>query len=400
MLKNKLKALFIMLIILLLAFSPFVFAEDEDTTMPEVTSEENGVTVEESTEDTNDEEDDFNTDQYLNNMKEEDVYLVGDEITIDYIIDGNLFVIANKVNISSQVVGNAFICANDVNVSSQGYVSNSLFVAASNLTLDGVAYDVYATCENIKISGYVYRDLKSMSNELNILGTIGRNASIASKNISFSQALNEVTDNNNDEPYEEIITTVQGQIIGNLNYTSSQEIEIPESSVGGEIKFEQGNFNTYKSFSTYIISLISSLLLVLVIWLLLKWLAPKFIEKTDKLLTTKIGSSIGFGVLSLIAIPVISVALLCISFTRPIALLLLFAYIVLVALSINIFVIALSNIICNKFKISKNLPKVGILLATSLVLWLLSIIPYVGIINIICVILGLGIITKNLVSKK
>ena len=53
MLKNKLKALFIMLIILLLAFSPFVFAEDEDTIMPKAISEENGVTVEESTEETN-----------------------------------------------------------------------------------------------------------------------------------------------------------------------------------------------------------------------------------------------------------------------------------------------------------------------------------------------------------
>ena len=53
---------------------------------------------------------------------------MGDEITIDYIVDGNLFVLANKVNINSQIVGNAFICAKDVNISTQSYISNSLLL--------------------------------------------------------------------------------------------------------------------------------------------------------------------------------------------------------------------------------------------------------------------------------
>ena len=95
MLKNKLKALLIMLIVGMLVFSPFVFAEDENTNDVELISEENGVPVEER------EDNQTTTDEYLNNMKKEDVYLMGDEITIDYIVDGNLFVLANKVNINS-----------------------------------------------------------------------------------------------------------------------------------------------------------------------------------------------------------------------------------------------------------------------------------------------------------
>ena len=47
MLKNKLKALLIMLIVGMLVFSPFVFAEDENTNDVELISEENGVPVEE-----------------------------------------------------------------------------------------------------------------------------------------------------------------------------------------------------------------------------------------------------------------------------------------------------------------------------------------------------------------
>ena len=253
MLKNKLKALLIMLIVGMLVFSPFVFAEDENTNDVELISEENGVPVEER------EDNQTTTDEYLNNMKKEDVYLMGDEITIDYIVDGNLFVLANKVNINSQIVGNAFICAKDVNISTQSYISNSLFVTANTLNVDGVTYDVYATCKNAKISGYVYRDFKCASEDLNIFGTIGRNAYISSKNINFSQNVEAVPDGDNADQADVSVATVQGKIMGNLNYSSSKEIQIPESTVDGEVKFEQEKISNSMNFGTNIISLISTL---------------------------------------------------------------------------------------------------------------------------------------------
>ena len=394
MLKNKLKALLIMLIVGMLVFSPFVFAEDENTNDVELISEENGVPVEER------EDNQTTTDEYLNNMKKEDVYLMGDEITIDYIVDGNLFVLANKVNINSQIVGNAFICAKDVNISTQSYISNSLFVTANNLNVDGVTYDVYATCKNAKISGYVYRDFKCASEDLNIFGTIGRNAYISSKNINFSQNVEAVPDGDNADQADVSVATVQGKIMGNLNYSSSKEIQIPESTVDGEVKFEQKISNSM-NFGTYIIALISTLLLVLAVYGLFKWLSPKFIDETNSLLTNKIGSSIGFGILSLIVIPVVAAALIFLNITRPISIVLLLTYIVLLLLSIPVFTIALNNIICTKLKISKTWPKIGMLLATSLVMWLLTIIPFVGaLVGIIYTVLGLGIITKKLLPKK
>ena len=395
MLKNKLKALLIMLIVGMLVISPFVFAEDENTNDVELISEENGVPVEER------EDNQTTTDEYLNNMKKEDVYLMGDEITIDYIVDGNLFVLANKVNINSQIVGNAFICAKDVNISTQSYISNSLFVTANTLNVDGVTYDVYATCKNAKISGYVYRDFKCASEDLNIFGTIGRNAYISSKNINFSQNVEAVPDGDNADQADVSVATVQGKIMGNLNYSSSKEIQIPESTVDGEVKFEQEKISNSMNFGTYIIALISTLLLVLAVYGLFKWLSPKFIDETNSLLTNKIGSSIGFGILSLIVIPVVAAALIFLNITRPISIVLLLTYIVLLLLSIPVFTIALNNIICTKLKISKTWPKIGMLLATSLVMWLLTIIPFVGaLVGIIYTVLGLGIITKKLLPKK
>lgn len=60
-------------------------------------------------------------------------------------------------------------------------------------------------------------------------------------------------------------------------------------------------------------------------------------------LTNKIGSSIGFGILSLIVIPVVAAALIFLNITRPISIVLLLTYIVLLLLSIPVFTIALNN---------------------------------------------------------
>ena len=236
---------------------------------------------------------------------------------------------------------------------------------------------------------------------MNIFGTIGRNAYISSKNINFSQNVEAVPDGDNADQADVSVATVQGKIMGNLNYSSSKEIQIPESTVDGEVKFEQEKISNSMNFGTYIIALISTLLLVLAVYGLFKWLSPKFIDETNSLLTNKIGSSIGFGILSLIVIPVVAAALIFLNITRPISIVLLLTYIVLLLLSIPVFTIALNNIICIKLKISKTWPKIGMLLATSLVMWLLTIIPFVGaLVGIIYTVLGLGIITKKLLPKK
>ena len=105
------------------------------------------------------------------NYKKSDVYLVGDDITIDYIVDGNLFVMANKVTINSQIGGDAFILAKEVVVDSEGYIFNNLFACAQSIDIKGVVYDAYTCAENLSISGgYVYRDLKSVSKNINING--------------------------------------------------------------------------------------------------------------------------------------------------------------------------------------------------------------------------------------
>ena len=156
MLKNKSKIIAFLLIAIILLSATFVFADDEPVTLDTpnnadaVTNSENNDFIIEETEDVKAQ----NEETY----KKSDVYLSGDEVTIDYIVDGNVFVCAKKVVINSQIGGDAYMMAQEVVVDTQGYIFSNLFTTANSVTIKGIVYDIYAMSNTLTIdNGYVYR---------------------------------------------------------------------------------------------------------------------------------------------------------------------------------------------------------------------------------------------------
>ena len=183
--KNKTKIIAFFLVLFLLLSTSFVFAhnetsEDHGTMLISEESETN--LIEENVENTT-----SNVQSQEDSYKKSDVYLAGDNISIDYIVDGNLFVFADTVTINSQIGGDAFIFAKNVVVNEEGYIFSNLFTIAESIEIKGVVYDIYAVSQNLTISnGYVYRDLKAACETLNINGAIGRNAYVNCSTINFN----------------------------------------------------------------------------------------------------------------------------------------------------------------------------------------------------------------------
>lgn len=110
MLKKKFSIIALSIILIISLALPVVRAEDEDLNN-DANAEQNTVV----TTSADNEQETSAVDSSLQNFSDEnykqnDVYLTGDDITIDYIVDGNLFVIANSVTINAQIGGDAFIC--------------------------------------------------------------------------------------------------------------------------------------------------------------------------------------------------------------------------------------------------------------------------------------------------
>ena len=273
MLKNKTKIIAFLLVLILAITSSFVYADNEtssendialisDTseTKPVETNVENTVSTNETSKDS---------------YKNSDVYLMGDNVTIDYVVDGNLFVMADTVTINSKIGGDAFIMAKTINVGDQAYIFSNLFAMADSIDIKGVVYDVYALAQNFTVSnGYIYRDAKLCCNTININGTIGRNAFVSCSNINFN------TDEND-----------KGIIYGDLTYSTPSELSFDKNIVNGNVTYKAPKVSPEKSVREIVASYISDLgaflAFVIIIWLVCLWLAPKFLNDTNKFVGKK-----------------------------------------------------------------------------------------------------------------
>ena len=69
--------------------------------------------------------------------------------------------------------------------------------------------------------------------------------------------------------------------------------------------------------------------------------------------------------------------------------------------STSITIININDIICNKLKITKNITKIGFLILSTLVIWLLTLIPYLGVVIVVlAMIWGIGNLSYKLFIKE
>ena len=356
MLKNKTKIIAFLLILILAITSSFVYADNETS-----------------------------KDSYKNS----DVYLMGDNVTIDYVVDGNLFVMADTVTINSKIGGDAFIMAKTINVGDQAYIFSNLFAMADSIDIKGVVYDVYALSQNFTISnGYIYRDAKLCCNTININGTIGRNAFVSCSNINFN------TDEND-----------KGIIYGDLTYSTPSELSFDKNIVNGNVTYKAPKVSPEKSVREIVASYISDLgaflAFVIIIWLVCLWLAPKFLNDTNKFVGKKTLNVLGTGLLTLIAVPIACIILLLLQLTAGISLLTVAIYILALIVAKSIFTIVANNYLCSKLNINKNTGIFGMLIVSGVIVWVISELPYVGgIVSFIISVLGLGVLVSAILPKK
>lgn len=386
MLKKTSKILITFLAFLIILFPIVSFAVDTnikaDVNATANANEENGIML--ISEEPNEE-----ILRDAENTKNGDLYLLDKDVTIDYTVNGNVFVMANSVTINSQIIGDVFIMADTITIDKDAYLYNNLFALANNLTVKGVVYDIY-TCSNTFVlsDGFIHRDLHASCDNLDISGIVQRNAYLSCNSLTFG---------NHKENQE-----TENVIHGNLEYSAKQNFSIPEGAVEGETKFNPVEINDSISIGDYLFSLTNFLCFAILIWLLLLWIAPKFLQNVKDLLKSKKSSVILYGILGLIVLPIISFVLLVSSVASSAGLLVLATYILLLCIAKSIFTIAVNSWVCEKWKIEKTIARFGTLLVSGIIVWGVSLIPYIGsILSFLMVIIGLGVgLTYIIPTKK
>ena len=390
MLRNTKTKVLLSLFLIITLISTFSFAENETTaettTNTEVTTtEESNTTNEVDTTSTDNTVDSVTSEDNSNqkDVHEGDLYLTGEDVTMDKLVNGNVYIMANNVTVTGQVAGNLFILANKATFT-DAYIESSVYLCANEVNFKAVASDLYACCNTLEIpTDYgVYRDLKCYSNSLTLLGIIGRDVecNVASLNLEKDGA--------------------KANIYGNLNYSSAKEIQVPDGAVQGETKYTQIAKNENDSkISDYIIGAASAVVFTLVVYGLALLFSKNSIEKCTKIASKKILPAFGIGLLALIVVPIVSFLLLISVVGVSVSLVLLLFYGLLLTISVSTLVISLANIIAEKMKISNAWLKALCVAIVSLLAYVLEVIPYGIILRILFITFGFGILIMNMFFK-
>ena len=315
-----------------------------------------------------------------------DLFLFDTDIEMSDIVDGNVFAYGSTVKITGEIYGDLFVVANTLEIAENAVIYGNIFTYATNLKLAGIASDMYAMSDSFSMekTAIIARNFYLSSNEVSLSGTISRDAYISTNNMNFVE---------NEEPIIE----------GNLNYTSENEIHIPDGIVGGTVSGNILTADTGNMVWSIVVSIIRALIFAFVIIMLSIWIAPKFSDKVCEIVSKKSFQAFGIGLLAFFGIIILAFILFVFTAGFGASIAIFVAGLLILAYSIAnvVFSMSIGKFIANKLKLNKTVYFVLFSLAIVLVLELVSLIPTVGFaITFITSIIGIGILCINAYKRK
>jgi cytoskeletal protein CcmA (bactofilin family) len=329
----------------------------------------------------------------LDSVFEKDAFLIGMNINLNSLINGDALILGGEINVSNDILGDLRIMGGRVNIN--GKIEGDLVIFGGRVYLNEKSQ---IKGQTILISGELIQNSPIENNSHIIAGSVllnsvlSGNAEITTQNITFGE---------------------KSKIIGSLQYFSPQKaFQRDGSEVTGKVNFNQ--INTIREtgvVKTAILNLIS-------FWIILRFITTVifafiliqmfkvFTQGVNDIALNSFVKSFFVGILSLFAIPFITVILFISLIALPIGFLLIMFYVFIVIISSAISGIVVGNLVADMVGKKQSTEYVnfhnaviGIVLLT-----VLRFVPYLGDITIILfTFVSIGAIlryyNKNIIKK-
>lgn len=322
---------------------------------------------------------------------ESDLCECDEKLEITKVVNGNAYLMAQDVTVKdSSISGNLFVLGENVKITNTD-ISGSVYVLAQNLEFSAVVSDAYIMAQKADFDkdAYVWRNANIFVQEINMDGTIGRDASIVGKEIKIGD---------------------NAKINEKLSYVSNNEATVSENASIKDVEFfktKEEAQEAEKSESNpaidFVLDILNIFVKTLVIAFVLVSLESKFVKlrrsnKTAKDMLKYAGK--GFAVLALV--PIITVLCFISRIGISIGFILLMVYVVLLFITTGVA----STEIAYRF-LTKNgkvdVQNKNILLGSGVVAIIIEFIgkiPAIGsLIGAIVFLIGLGIIFEMVKTK-
>lgn len=380
MLKKFSKFLLLTLVILVISTSSFTcFAHEENelantVTTPETNEEETSTTDNSGA----------TTDE---NLHTGDLYLCGNEIVMDKMVDGDVFIIGNKVTVTGQVNGSLYVIANKINFDG-AVIRYSIFACADYMyynncgTYESNVY-VIANTLDATWTSYVARDLKALVSNITLKSAVGRDADLICNTLNLGEG--------------EYIP----EIWGNLRYTANSEITIPDGAVQGSTIYSKQYFGN--SIAGILMSFGTCIVTALAAFIILSKLTPKFVEKlsSNKLSVISLIKAFGIGLTTIATVAIFMLLLTGTGVGIILAIILGLLFIILYILATPIFAIRITNTLKPILKLENITMFYLVLALISSILYGITFIPVFGFaLGLIINVIAIGLIVNVFLPQK
>lgn len=320
---------------------------------------------------------------------------IGNNIVIDYNINGSSLIGGNDVIIQSSVEGATLIGANNLTYNAS---SEYALIIANNISFTGSAKDafMFANTININANSKITRDIIINANTVNIEGDFARNVTINANTIKI----------NNAQFGGKVKLTAKNikiddnvMISSELTYNEEAITDISQIANLGIITTFKSELGIEPTIIEKIYSNATILISLLIVFTALFYIIPILFNKIGKD-TKDIIKHMGYGLIALIILPIISLILCLTIFGMPLGLIILITYIILLLISIIPTGYIVGNIIWNKFIKAKKIKYLEGIMGITII-YLLCQIPYIGgIIAFLTILLGMGSVITLILNKR
>ena len=296
-----------------------------------------------------------------------DVFVAGNTVTVNGKINGNLYATGNMITINGEVTRDAFVACNELKISNTAIISRDLFIGTATAAINGtVGRNLRAGVGTLTLNGPINGFVEADTDQL----TINSNAVITGpiNNRSENQAI--------------VATNANAPAVNWEKVTQEQQ---PAQEKQGA------------SVGSILLTLITKLAFILVIWLLITFLTKEFNENTTIMAKKHILVSLGIGAgfLFLSPLAVILSFIIYAPFGIAMTCLLITGMILAMPVAVVVFSKLLTGYFNNKMKpLLSSFVSVLIIAAAAIILGFIPVLNFL--VGLFLVVMGMGFIGYNI----
>ncbi len=275
-----------------------------------------------------------------NKNSDEDLFLFGGDIVLNGDVEENCFIFGGDVTVNSRIDEDLYAFCGDFNLN--GTVNENLYAFGGNIVISGNVYeDINAFGGKIVIdsSAVCYGDLHAKGGKVYINGTVSGEVEVEAEYVEINGIINNDTKINTGK----LVVSDLATITGDLEH-SDENIEMDSITIRGRTdfrKFHTRDYTTFKShFKFFLISLIFG-----IIWF---YLFPRSFNKTGNTLKDHPGNIVAWGLLYLLAVPILAVITMIFIITIPFTLIYFVIYGALIFMGQFVLANWIGNLIAKK----------------------------------------------------